>query len=259
MNSSKRVVVTGMGVVSPLGNDVMTMWEAMLAGQSGVERITRFDPSDLDVQIAAEVRDFDPVALFGRREARRNDRFTLFAMEAARQAIVDANLNFEDGLGSRTGVIVGTGIGGVNTLLANYETLKRSGPRRVSPFMIPMMMPNAASAAVAISYGLTGPNLSVVSACATGSHAIGEAGDIIRRGQSEVMLCGGSEAAITLISVAGFRNMGALSKRNDDPARACRPFDAQRDGFVIGEGAAIVVLESLEHARRRTDRLRSYI
>ena len=251
MNSSKRVVVTGMGVVSPLGNDVMTMWEAMLAGQSGVERITRFDPSDLDVQIAAEVRDFDPVALFGRREARRNDRFTLFAMEAARQAIVDANLNFEDGLGSRTGVIVGTGIGGVNTLLANYETLKRSGPRRVSPFMIPMMMPNAASAAVAISYGLTGPNLSVVSACATGSHAIGEAGDIIRRGQSEVMLCGGSEAAITLISVAGFRNMGALSKRNDDPARACRPFDAQRDGFVIGEGAAIVVLESLEHARRR--------
>ncbi|RLD00287.1 MAG: beta-ketoacyl-[acyl-carrier-protein] synthase II [Chloroflexi bacterium] len=251
MNSSKRVVVTGMGVVSPLGNDVMTMWEAMLAGQSGVERITRFDPSDLDVQIAAEVRDFDPVALFGRREARRNDRFTLFAMEAARQAIVDADLNFENGLGSRTGVIVGTGIGGVNTLLANYETLKRSGPRRVSPFMIPMMMPNAASAAVAISYGLTGPNLSVVSACATGSHAIGEAGDIIRRGQSEVMLCGGSEAAITLISVAGFRNMGALSKRNDDPARACRPFDAQRDGFVIGEGAAIVVLESLEHARRR--------
>ena len=255
MNSSKRVVVTGVGVVSPLGNDVTTMWEALLAGQSGVGHISQFDPSELDVQIAAEVKDFDPVALFGRRVARRNDKFTLFALEAARQAVVDAGLHFENGLGGQTGVIVGTGIGGVSTLLANYETLKRSGPHRVSPFMIPMMMPNAASAAVAISYGLTGPNISVVSACATGSHAIGEAGDIIRRGQSEVMLCGGSEAAITLLSVAGFRNMGALSQRNDDPARACRPFDAQRDGFVIGEGAAILVLESLEHARRRGARI----
>jgi len=247
----QRVVVTGLGAVTPLGNDVPTMWDSLVAGRSGVGPITHFDASDMEVRIAAEVKDFDPVTLFGRREARRNDRFTLFALEAARQAVADANLEFSDGLGQATGVLIGTGIGGVLTLLANYEVLQKRGPRRVSPFMIPMMMPNAASAAIAIAYGLRGPNFSLSSACATGSHAIGEAARMVRYGQAEVMICGGSEAAITPLSVAAFKNMGALSTRNDEPERACRPFDAGRDGFVIGEGAGILVLESLEHARRR--------
>ncbi|HEY67272.1 MAG TPA: beta-ketoacyl-ACP synthase II [Thermoflexia bacterium] len=247
----QRVVVTGLGAVTPLGNDVPTMWDSLVAGRSGVGPITHFDASDMEVRIAAEVKDFDPVTLFGRREARRNDRFTLFALEAARQAVADANLEFSDGLEQATGVLIGTGIGGVLTLLANYEVLQKRGPRRVSPFMIPMMMPNAASAAIAIAYGLRGPNFSLSSACATGSHAIGEAARMVRYGQAEVMICGGSEAAITPLSVAAFKNMGALSTRNDEPERACRPFDAGRDGFVIGEGAGILVLESLEHARRR--------
>ncbi|MFQ6101607.1 MAG: beta-ketoacyl-ACP synthase II [Anaerolineae bacterium] len=247
----QRIVITGLGAVTPLGNDVPTMWEALVAGHSGVGRISQFDPSDLGVQIAAEVKDFDPVALFGRREARRNDRFTLFALEAARQAITDAGLSFDNGLGQSTGVVIGTGIGGVLTLLKSYDVLQKSGPRRVSPFTVPMMMPNSASAAIAIAYGLQGPNISVASACATGSHAIGEAAEMIRRGQAEAMLCGGSEAAIIPLSLSGFKNMGALSTHNDEPQRACRPFDAERDGFVMGEGAGVLVLESLEHAQRR--------
>jgi len=247
----QRVVITGLGAVTPLGNDVPAMWEALVAGRSGVERISQFDPSNLEVQIAAEVKDFDPVALFGRREARRNDRFTLFALEAARQAIADARLEFDDGLKDAAGVLIGTGIGGMITLLDNFEVLQNQGPRRVSPFMVPMMMPNAASAAIAIAYGLRGPNFSLASACATGSHALGEAARIICSGQARVMICGGSEAAIAPLSVSAFTNMGALSTRNDEPQRACRPFDAERDGFVIGEGAGALVLESLEHARRR--------
>ncbi|MDY6877965.1 MAG: beta-ketoacyl-ACP synthase II [Chloroflexota bacterium] len=251
----QRVVITGIGAVTPLGNDVPTMWSALLAGRSGVGPITCFDISDMDVQIAAEVKDFDSVALFGRREARRNDRFTLFALEAARQAIADAGLEFDDGLKQITGVFIGTAIGGLITMLKNYDALQNSGPRRVSPFMVPMMMPNAASGTVAIAYGLRGPNLSVASACATGSHAIGEAADGVRRGQTEVMICGGSEAVITRLALAGFRNMGAVSTRNEEPGRASRPFDAERDGFVMGEGAAVIALESLEHARRRGARI----
>jgi len=247
----QRVVITGLGAVTPLGNDVPTMWESLVAGRSGVGRTSQFDPANLEVQIAAEVKDFDPVALFGRRQARRSDRFTLFALEAARQAVADANLEFDDGLKQTTGVLIGTGIGGVSTLVENFLVLQKRGPRRVSPFMIPMMMPNAAAAAIAIAYGLQGPNFSLSSACATGSHVLGEAAQIIRRGQAEVMVCGGSEAAIIPLSVAAFRNMGALSTRNDEPQRACRPFDVDRDGFVIGEGAGVLVLESLEHARQR--------
>lgn len=252
---STRVVVTGLGAVTPLGNDVPTLWENLLAGRSGAGPITQFDPAGLEVRFAAEVKDFDPVALFGRREARRHDRFTLFAMEAARQAIADAGLRFEDEDREAAGVLIGTGIGGVLTLLENYDLIRQSGPRRVSPFMIPMMMPNAASAAIAIAYGLRGPNLCVSSACATGAHAIGEAAQVIRRGDAAVMICGGSEAAIHPLSIAGFANMGALSTRNDDPARASRPFDAGRDGFVLGEGAGVIVLESLEHARARGARI----
>lgn len=251
----KRVVVTGLGTVSPLGNDVPTMWDNLLAGRSGAGPITKFDASELGVRIAAEVKDFDGRALFGRRTARRNDQFALFALEAARQALDDAALPLEDRDGWEIGVLVGTGIGGVTTLLENYDVFKESGPRRVSPLLAPMMMPNSASAVVAITYGLRGPNLALVSACATGSHAIGEAGDMIRQGRSEVMVCGGSEAAIHPLSLSGFKNMGAISTRNDDPQRACRPFDAERDGFVMGEGAGIVVLESLEHARSRGARI----
>jgi 3-oxoacyl-[acyl-carrier-protein] synthase II len=251
----RHIVVTGLGAVTPLGNDVPTLWEGLLAGRSGVGPITLFDPSQLEVRIAAEVKDFDPVALFGRRKARRNDRFTLFALEAARQAVDDAGLQLEGGDGREVGVLIGSAIGGILTLLANYDVLQTSGPRRVSPFMVPMMMPNAASAAVAITYGLRGPNLCVASACATGSHAIGEAAEVIRRGHAEVMICGGSDAVIASLSLSAFKNMGAVSTRNDEPERASRPFDAGRDGFVMGEGAGVLVLESLEHARQRGARI----
>ncbi|HEY76260.1 MAG TPA: beta-ketoacyl-ACP synthase II [Thermoflexia bacterium] len=252
----RRVVVTGLGAVTPAGNDVPTLWENLLAGRSGIGPITQFDPSDLEVRIAAEVKGFDPVALFGRKEARRNDRFTLFAMEATRQAVEDANLSFGNGeFREDVGVLIGTGIGGAHTFLHNYDILKERGPRRVSPMMIPMMMPNAASAAVAMQYGLRGPNVCLASACATGAHAIGEAAKIIQRGDAEVMICGGSEAVVHPIAIAAFKNMGALSTRNDEPERACRPFDAERDGFVLGEGAGIVILESLEHALARGARI----
>ena len=247
----KRVVVTGLGAVTPIGNDVVAYWDGLLAGRSGAATITRFDASNLDVHIAAEVKGFDPVSLFGRREARRNDLFTLFAIEATRQAIVDAGLKIVPNDGREAGVLIGTGIGGIATLLENYRIFQEQGPRRVSPFMIPMMMPNAASAVVAIKHGLRGPNLSIASACATGSHAIAEATEIIRRGQAQVMICGGSEAVITPIALSAFKNMGALSARDDDPQRISRPFDADRDGFLIGEGAGILVIERMEHALDR--------
>lgn len=251
----RRVVITGLGAVTPIGNDVPSLWEGLLAGNSGVGPITLFDPSNIEVQIAAEVKDFDPVALFGRRKARRNARFTLFALEAARQAVFDAGLESKRGDRREIGVLIGTAIGGIITMLENFQVLQKHGPRRVSPFMVPMMMPNAASAAIAIVYGLRGPNLSIASACATGSHAIGEAAEMIRRGQAEVMLSGGSEAVICPLALSGIKNMGALSTRNEEPKRASRPFDANRDGFVMGEGAGVLTLESLEHARARGARI----
>jgi 3-oxoacyl-[acyl-carrier-protein] synthase II len=255
----KRVVITGLGAVTPLGNDVSATWEGLLGGQSGVGPITCFDASDLGVKIAAEVKDFDAIALFDRRVARRNDRFTLFALEAARQAVADAGLTFDDGEGWSVGVLIGTAIGGILTLLENHDVLKRSGPGRVSPFMVPMMMPNAASATIAIAYGLRGFNLTLSSACATGSHAIGEAAEVIRRGDAEMMICGGSEAVIAELALAAFKNMGAVSTRNDEPQRASRPFDAERDGFVMGEGAGVLILESLDFARRRGARIRAEV
>jgi 3-oxoacyl-[acyl-carrier-protein] synthase II len=254
----RRVVITGLGAVTPLGHDVPTMWEDLLAGRSGIGRITQFDASDLDVKIAAEVKDFDADELLGRRTARRQDRFAQFAVVAAREAIEDAAITFE-GDQQETGVLIGTGIGGVLVLLDNYDVLKERGPHRVSPFMIPMLMPNAASAAVAIDYGLRGPNFSLNSACATGTHAIGEAAAMIRHGRTEVMICGGADAGTAELSVAAFANMKALSTRNDDPQRASRPFDADRDGFVIGEGAGVLVLESLEHAQERGARIHAEI
>jgi 3-oxoacyl-[acyl-carrier-protein] synthase II len=247
----KRVVVTGVGAVTPMGNDVPTLWDNLLAGRSGIDRITRFDTSDLNVKIAAEVKNFDAEALFGRREARRNDPCALFAMEAARQAMEDSGLALDSEEKQRAGAIIGTGIGGVLTLLQNYDIINKSGPRRVSPLMIPMMMANAASAAVSIAHGLQGPTFSVASACATGNNALGEALNIIRRGDADVMLCGGTEMVMHAVAIAGFSNMGAISSRNDEPQRASRPFDAERDGFVMGEGGAVLALESLEFAQKR--------
>ncbi len=251
----RRVVITGLGAVTPVGNDVPTLWENLVAGRSGIDHITRFDASELPVRIAAEVKGFDPEAIFGRREARRNDPVTLFAMEAARQAMADAALTLTDEEKHRAGAIIGTGIGGVLTLLINYDIINSAGPRRVSPFMIPMMMANAPVAAVSILYGLQGPTMSVASACATGNNAIGEAMHIIRRDDADVMLCGGAEMVMHAVAIAAFSNMGAVSSRNDEPQRASRPFDAERDGFVMGEGGAVLVLESLEFARRRGARI----
>ena len=248
---SKRVVITGMGAITPVGNDVPSTWESLKAGRSGIARITRFDPSDLVTQFAGEVKGFDPVERFGRKEARRMDRTTHFAMEACHQAIADSRL-LENGLDrERVGVVIGSGIGGVGTLLEQYEVLKASGPHRVSPFLIPMMLPDTPAAQVAIEYGLRGPNLAVISACATGTNVVGEAFEMVARGAADAIVAGGTEAGILPIAIAGFNVMGALSTRNDEPARACRPFDADRDGFVISEGAAVLVLESLEHALAR--------
>lgn len=255
----RRVVVTGLGAITPLGNDVETMWEGLLSGRSGADEIKQFDASDLDVRIAAEVKDFDAGKRLGRRRARRNGRFSLFALESARQAVEDSGLDV--GLdtvdGERVGVLVGTGIGGVISLLENYDVLKDRGPHRVSPFMVPSLMSNAASAAISIDHGLVGPSYSVSSACATGSHAIGEAAALIRRGDADIVICGGSEAATHPLSISAFTNMGALSRRNEEPARASRPFDADRDGFVLGEGAGILVLESLTHAQNRGANMRA--
>lgn len=258
----ERVVVTGLGAVTPLGNDVATMWEGLLTGRSGVARSEQLDAADLEVKIAAEVKGFDPIKQFGRREARRNDRFALLAKAAADEAVADAGLTFEDWddeAKGRVGVLVGTGIGGVLTLLAEYDVLRERGPERVSPLMVPKLMPNSASASIAIQYGLRGPNYSLSSACATGSHGLGEAAGLIQRGITDVMICGGAEAAAHPLSVAALANMKALSTRNDEPERASRPFDAERDGFVLGEGAGILVLERLEHAIDRGARIRAEV
>ncbi|MGD8996717.1 MAG: beta-ketoacyl-ACP synthase II [Anaerolineae bacterium] len=256
----RRIAVTGLGALTPVGNDVETVWEALLAGRSGIDRARRFDVSDLEVQIAAEVKDFNAIERLGRRTVRRNDRFALFALAAAQEAIRDSGLSFDDeGAVSRerVGVLVGTGIGGVSTLLEEYDAFQEKGPGRVSPLMVPRLMANAASAAIAIEQELRGPNFSISSACATGSHAIGEAAALIQRGLADVMISGGSEFGTHPLSLSALANMKALSTRNDEPQRASRPFDAQRDGFVLGEGAGILVLESLDHAQERGAHIRA--
>jgi len=247
----QRVVITGMGCVSPLGSDVSTLWKNILAGKSGVGYITHYDTSKFDVKIGAEVRDFDGVALFGARDARRMDRFVQFALAAALQAVKNAGLEITEQNRDRIGVVTGTGIGGMNTLFQQTVVYFERGPDRVSPFLVPMMLPDTAAGTVAIQLGVRGPNMAVVSACASGTNAIGEAAEAIRRGSADVILTGGSEAVITPIAMAGLSVMKALSTRNNEPERASRPFDRDRDGFVMGEGAAILVLESLEHARAR--------
>ena len=247
----RRVVITGLGCISPIGNDVDTFWQNILAGKSGVDYITHYDASEYKTRFAAEVKGFDGTALFGHREARRMDRYTQFAIAATLQAVTHANLTIDDSSRDQIGVILGTGIGGLGTLFEQMQVFSERGPLRVSPFLVPMMLPDSAAGMIAIHMGVRGPNMAVVTACATGTNALGEAAEVIRRGQAEVMLAGGSEAAIVPIAMAGMNATSALSTRNDDPQHASRPFDRERDGFVMGEGAAVLVLESLEYAQRR--------
>ena len=248
----KQVVITGMGTINPLGNDVSSFWDGLVAGRSGAGLITAYDASDQVVRIAAEVKGFDPVAHFGRKQTRRSDRFAQLAMFAADQAVADAGLAFSDnGSNPHAGIIVGTGIGGVGTLLDSYDAFRDRGPKRVSALMIPMMMPNAAAGEIAIRYGLHGLAMSLASACATGTNAIGEGAERIRHGVAEIMICGGAESVMHPLTLAALSNMGAVSRRNDEPERASRPFDANRDGFLMGEGAGVLILESLEHAQQR--------
>ncbi len=247
----KRIVITGMGCISPLGNDVDTLWSNVLVGKSGVGLISLYDTSRFKVKIGAEIKNFDAVSLFGVRDARRMDRFVQFAMAAAMQAVEQSRLVVNETNRDRIGVMLGSGIGGMNTMSEQMAVFSQRGPDRVSPFLVPMMLPDSAAGMVAIHLGVRGPNMAVVSACASGSNAIGEAAEVIRRSAADVVICGGSEAVIVPIAMAGLGVMNALSTRNDEPERASRPFDGQRDGFVMGEGAGILVLESLEHARER--------
>jgi 3-oxoacyl-[acyl-carrier-protein] synthase II len=242
-----------MGAVTALGNDVASTWAGLVAGRSGIRPIEAFDPSRLTSRIAAEVRDFDASRVLDRKDIRRTDRYIQLGLVAAREAMDQAGLpeRLEGELAEATGAILGTGLGGVGTLTEGISTNATRGPDRISPFLVPMGIPNTGSGQVAINFGMLGPNFATVSACATGGHAIGEASEIIRRGDAEVMVAGGTEAGIFEPLIGGFCAMRALSTRNDDPEGASRPFDAGRDGFVCGEGAGVVVLESLEHAERR--------
>ncbi|MCC7021697.1 MAG: beta-ketoacyl-ACP synthase II [Thermomicrobiales bacterium] len=250
-----RVVVTGIGVVSPLGHDAPSTWSGIVAGQSGVAPITRFDPEGFQTRFAAEVKAFDPVARLGRKDARRTDRYTHYAVASALEALEQAGLTIDERNAERVGVLMGSGMGGAETLDAGMETVLTEGPGRLSPFFMPMFLGNMASGTVAIVTGARGPNYAPVSACASSGHAIGEAAAILRRGDADVMIAGGSEAPMARMVVAGFNAMGALSTRNDDPAGASRPFDAARDGFVLGEGGATLILETAEHAARRGARV----
>jgi 3-oxoacyl-[acyl-carrier-protein] synthase II len=251
----ERIVVTGIGVISPVGHDACSTWDAIVTGRSGIDRITRFDPSGYETTFAGEVKNFDPVARMGRKDVRRTDRYTHFAVAAALEALEHANLTIDDAIADRVGVLIGSGMGGAETLDAGMETVLTDGPGRLSPFFMPMFLGNMASGTVAIATGARGPNFAPVSACASSAHAIGEAASIIRRGEADVIIAGGSEAPLARMVVAGFNAMGALSTRNDDPPGASRPFDAERDGFVLGEGGAALILESADHAARRGARV----
>jgi 3-oxoacyl-[acyl-carrier-protein] synthase II len=247
----KRVVVTGLGCISPLGNDLQSTWNAAKAGVSGTGLITHFDSTGYKTRIAAEVKGFDGPTILGAREARRLDRFSQFAIVAAQEAVQDARLVIDDSNRDRIGVVIGSAIGGLATLYENTQTLLERGPSRISPFMVPMMLVDTGPGMVALHLQVRGPNMAIVTACATGTNAIGEATEMVRRGQADVILTGGSEAAIVPIAVAGMSVMNAVSSCNEEPERASRPFDLQRDGFVMGEGAAVLVIESLEHALAR--------
>ncbi|MBM4421512.1 MAG: beta-ketoacyl-ACP synthase II [Chloroflexi bacterium] len=248
------VVVTGIGMITPLGASLDKSWEGLRSGRSGIGPITRFDAKDLDTKIAGEVRDFDPLDYMDRKEVKRADRFAQFAVATASQALKDASLSITEANAPRVGVLWGSGIGGVETLVENVLAHQRD-PRRISPFMIPMMIVDMAAGEIAMKFGPKGPNLATVSACASSGHSLGTALDVLRRGQADVMLAGGSEAGLIPVAIGAFGAMHALSRRNEAPEKASRPFDKERDGFVFSEGAACLVLETLEHARARGARI----
>ncbi|GAQ26294.1 MULTISPECIES: beta-ketoacyl-ACP synthase II [Tepidanaerobacter] len=252
---NKRIVVTGMGVVSPVGIGINKFWNSLIGGKSGIDKITAFNAEDLPSKIAGEVRDFNPEDYIDRKELKRLDRFTQFAVAATKMAFEDAQLDLSKIDPTRVGVILGSGIGGANTWEEQHTILLEKGPRRVSPFFIPMMIINMASGQTAMAFNLKGPNFTVVTACASGTNAIGEAFRVLQRGDADIIVSGGTEASITMLSLAGFSSMKALSTRNDEPTKASRPFDRDRDGFVIGEGAGIVILETLESALSRNARI----
>jgi 3-oxoacyl-[acyl-carrier-protein] synthase II len=250
-----RVVVTGLGALTPLGNSVEEYWAAIVQGRSGIGPITKFDTTGFTTRIAGELRNFDPLKWVEKKEARRLDPYLQYALACAAMAVEDAGLNFDREDGNRIGVLVGSGIGGIGTLLETHRVMTEKGHDRISPFFIPMMIVNMASGLISMRYGAKGPNSSVITACATGNHAIGDAFKIIQRGDADVMIAGGAEAIIMPLTIAGFCQMKAMSIRNDEPQKASRPFDAHRDGFVCGEGGGLLVLESLEHAVRREARI----
>lgn len=251
----KRVVITGLGAVTPVGNDVPAMWSALVAGTSGIGKITCFDASAFASQIDAEVKGFDPAQYLSPKEIKRTERFTQFAIASAKQAVTDAGLSIEREDPFRCGAIIGSGMGSMRLIEEQHSVYLSKGPGKITPFMIPMIICNMAPGHVAIDLGFKGPNFCTTTACASGTHGVGEAFRIIQRGAADVMLGGGTESCITPMSVGGFCALMALSRRNDDPARASRPFDKERDGFVIGEGAGILVLEELEHAKKRGARI----
>ena len=247
----KRVVITGLGCICPVGNNVKETWEALLAGKSGAGMITLFDASKHKTRFAAEVKGFDAAALFGPRDARKMDRFTQFAIAATQEALEQASLKIDESNRDRVGVLIGTGIGGIGIMMDQADVMRERGPERISPFLIPMMISDSAAGMLAIRLGARGPNMSIATACASGNNAIGEAAEMIRRGAADAMIAGGSEAAIVPLAMAGMNVMTALSTRNEDPQTASRPFDRERDGFLMGEGAGVLILESLEYAQAR--------
>ncbi len=247
----KRVVITGLGTVNPVGNDVSSTWDSLINGRSGVGRITKFDTENFNVKIAGEVKDFDPLNVLEKKELRRMDLYTQYSICSADEAIKDAKLDFDSIDPYRVGVLMATGIGGIKTLEDQHSILLSRGPKKISPFLIPMMIVNMASGQIAIKYGLKGPNFTVSSACASSGHGLISAYRIIQRGEADIMLAGGAEASVTPLAIGGFSVMRALSTRNDDPKTSSRPFDKERDGFVVAEGAAVLILESYEHAVER--------
>ena len=254
--NERRVVITGIGCVSPLGNDLKTTWEGLKAGRSGIARITQLDPEPFDCKIAGEVKNFEPDGYFCvPKDSRRSDRYVQVAVAGAKMAIEDSGLDVSKLDPRRFGVMVGSGIGGLATLEREHGTYLNKGPKRVSPFTIPMMISNIASGIISMEFGLKGPNMAIVTACATSNHNIGEAWRIIKFGDADGFICGGAEATILPMGLCGFANMKALSTRNDDPEKASRPFDRHRDGFVMGEGAGVLIIEELEHAKKRGSKI----